>query len=207
MNDNPHVVDDPHAYFRQFIPDREALLRRMEADALENDTPIIGPVLAKLLYILAASHSARRILELGTATGYSTIFLAQACRQTGGRVLTFEYDSETAEIARQNFNAAGVSDFIDLQIGDAVQGISQLDGSFDLIFLDIEKEDYVRVLPDCERLLRKGGLLIADNTAFRDADSFNRALHTHPHFESVQLFGYFPDHNPDDDGICIATRV
>lgn len=78
--------------------------------------------------------------------------------------------------------------------------------AFDFIFMDIEKEDYSRALPHCQKLLRKGGLLVADNVGFRDADGFNRAITHRPQWRSVSLFSFLPLHSPENDAICVALR-
>jgi predicted O-methyltransferase YrrM len=77
---------------------------------------------------------------------------------------------------------------------------------FDYIFMDIEKQDYIRALPDCERLLVKGGLLVADNVGFKDADAFNRAMSENPAWRSVTLFSFLPLHSPEKDALCLALR-
>jgi predicted O-methyltransferase YrrM len=79
-------------------------------------------------------------------------------------------------------------------------------GPFDLIFMDIEKADYARALPECHRLLRRGGLLVADNVAFPDADAFNRAIFKDPGWQPVALFAFLPGHSPERDGLCLALR-
>ncbi len=196
----------PTAYFRQFIPEREELLRHIEQDALRNNIPIVGPVVGEFLYILATAISAEWILELGTATGYSTIFLGKAAQNSDAKVTTIESDPDLAEKARQNIEEAGLENHIELIRGDALEIVAGMKGPYDLIFLDIEKEDYVKVLPDCERLLRPGGLLLADNTAFNDADAFNRAISQNPGWRSVQLYSFLPLHSPEHDGLCIAMR-
>jgi len=84
--------------------------------------------------------------------------------------------------------------------------LPQLQGDFDFIFLDIEKQDYIRVLPDCQRLLIKGGLLVADNVGFKDADAFNRTISGHSAWRSVPLFSFLPFHSPEKDALCLALR-
>jgi predicted O-methyltransferase YrrM len=76
----------------------------------------------------------------------------------------------------------------------------------DLVFMDIEKADYIRALPHCHRLLKPGGLLVADNVGFKDADAFNRAIATDPRWTSASLFSFLPGHSPEMDGICLALR-
>ena len=201
-----NVVDKPEHYFKQFIPKRDKLLVELEAEAAREDIPITGPVVAELLYILACVAKARRILELGTATGYSAIYLAKACEAFNGRVVSLENDSAMAARAQQNFQKAGVANLIEIQVKDALQAMPQMKGEFDFIFMDIEKQDYIRVLPDCERLLVKGGLLVADNVGFKDADAFNRAISGNPAWRSVALFSFLPYHSPENDALCLALR-
>ena len=84
------IVDNPEEYFGQFVPDRDPLLSDLEAEARKEEIPIVGPVVGELLYVLVCATGARRILELGTASGYSAIFLARACRILNGTVMTLE---------------------------------------------------------------------------------------------------------------------
>mgnify|MGYP001813487775 CR=1 FL=1 len=149
------IVDQPEHYFKQFIPERDELLVELEAEAEREDIPITGPVVGELLYILACAAKARRILELGTATGYSAIYLAKACEAFNGRVVSLENDSAMATRAQQNFQRAGIAHFVEIQVKDALEALPQMKGTFDYIFMDIEKQDYIRALPDCERLSRR----------------------------------------------------
>ena len=162
--------------------------------------------MGQLLFILAAATRAQRILELGTATGYSAIYLARACRPHNGQVVTIENNRILANRARQNFRKAGVDNLVEVQVKNVIEALAQMQGNFDFLFMDIEKSDYVRVLPDCQRLLVKGGLLVADNVGFRDADPFNRAITNDPAWRSIALFSFLPFHSPEYDGICLALR-
>jgi len=155
---------------------------------------------------LAFAVKARRILELGTATGYSAIYLAKACELFNGRVVTLENDSTMAARAQKNFQTAGIEKLVEIRVKDALETLSQMDEMFDFIFMDIEKQDYISALPDCERLLIKGGLLVADNVGFKDADSFNRAMSGNPAWRSVTLFSFLPLHSPENDALCLALR-
>lgn len=201
------IVDNPEAYFSQFVPERSALLMELEEEARRDAIPIIGPIVGELLYILARISGAKRILELGTATGYSAIFLASACDATDGLVVTLEQDAAMAEKALKNFQVAGLQKRIELRVCDAMQELTQLDTVFDLIFMDIEKRDYQLALPHFQNCLRKGGLLVADNVGFKDADGFNRAIAGDPDWRSVSLFSYLPAHSPEYDGLCLAIRL
>ena len=200
------IVDSPEKYFKNLITARDELLLELEAEADRENIPIVGPVVGELLFILASAINAQNILEIGTATGYSAIYLARGCEPVNGRVVTLELDSSRAVSARQNFEKAGLEKRIEVWEGDALKTLNELDDEFDLIFIDIEKKDYASALPDCGRLLRKGGLLVADNVAFKDADEFNRTISNHPDWRAVSLFSYLPLHSPEKDALCIAIR-
>jgi len=200
------IVDNPENYFKALIPMRDELMMELEAQAEKENIPIIGPVVGELLYILTAATKAKRILELGTATGYSAIYLAKACQPVDGRVVSLENNIAMAARARRNFQQAGVADRIEIHVKDALEALPQLHDEFDLIFLDVEKQDYIKVLPDCHRLLIKGGLLVADNVGFRDADAFNRTISGHSAWRSVALFSFLPLHSPENDALCLALR-
>jgi predicted O-methyltransferase YrrM len=201
------LIDQPEKYFKDLIPARDELLLALEAEAKQENIPIVGPVVGELLFILAGATRAQSILEVGTATGYSAIYLARACEPVNGRVVTLEHDSSRASRARQNFQKAGLGDRVDVRVADALQTLNRLDGEFDMIFIDIEKKDYIKALPDCHRLLRKGGLLVADNVGFKDADEFNHTIADHPAWRSVSLFSYLPLHSPEHDALCLALRL
>lgn len=203
----PDLINNPEEYFRQFLPKRDQLLIELEEEARREEIPIVGPIVGELLHILARATQARRILELGTATGYSTIFLARAFTSTRGRLVTIDKDPDMAARAKINFHRAGLDQQIDIVVGDSQEKLSEMDKSFDLVFLDIDKEYYASVLPHCRRLLKKGGLLIADNVGFKDADPFNRLIHKSSEWRSVNLFAYLPLHSPEKDGLCLASRL
>jgi len=200
------IVDGPEAYFRRFVRTDDPLLQELELEADAEDIPIVGPVVGELLYVLSRAISARSILELGTATGYSAIFLARACASDAGLLTTIELDPALAARARTNLERAGLKDQANVVCGDALAHLPQIEGAFDLIFMDIEKADYARALPECHRLLREGGLLVADNVAFADADRFNQAIFSDSGWRSVSLFAFLPKHSPERDGLCFALR-
>lgn len=200
------MVSPPESYFRQFIPAGEPLLQELEAEAARENIPIVGPVVGELLFILARAGRAEAILELGTATGYSAIYLGRALDPERGRLITVECDPAMARRAEANIRRAGLAPLVDVVLGDAVAAVRELKSAYDMVFLDIEKNDYDRVLPECRRLLRKGGLLVADNVAFEDADPFNRSIFSAPDWNSVHLYAFLPNHSPEHDGLCLALR-
>lgn len=201
------IIENPETYFRQFIPSRSALLKELEEEAHKEDIPIIGPVIGELLFILARIIRAEKILELGTAIGYSAIFLSGAFESSEGQLITIENDSAMAHRAQKNIQRAGFEKQIEIRIDDAFQVMKTLRAPFDLIFMDIDKADYYRALPHCHRLLRKNGLLVADNVGFKDADPFNASIYTSKAFRPVSLFSFLPLHSPERDGICLALRL
>ena len=100
------MVQDPTTYFSQWICDRPELLRAMESEAEDQGIPIVGPVVGRLLYLLARLRKPGLILELGTATGYSAIFMGAACRENQGRIISLEIDPQMAERARHHIARA-----------------------------------------------------------------------------------------------------
>lgn len=201
------LIKNPEKYFRRFIPKRSALLKKLEEEAFREDIPIVGPVVGELLFILARIIRAERILELGTATGYSAIFLSEAFENLKGQLVTLENDPAMAARARKNFKRAGVEEQIKIRVGDALEEMKTIPPPFDLIFMDIEKIDYYTALPYCRDLLRQNGLLVADNVGFEDADLFNKAIFSSNEFRPVSLFSFLPLHSPEKDGLCLALRL
>jgi caffeoyl-CoA O-methyltransferase len=201
------MLEDPDAYFRRLVPASDPLLAELETEAAAEHIPIVGPAVGGLLFILAVATGARSILELGTASGYSAIILARACAGAGGLLTTVERDPVMAERARGNLRRAGLERHAEVVCGDALAQLAQLQGPFDLVFLDIDKAGYAAALPDCHRLLRPDGLLVADNVAFADADRFNRDVAASGGWRQVFLLGSLPGHSPEHDALCLALRL
>lgn len=127
--------------------------------------PIIEDDIARLFKVLLHVTKAKRVLEIGTSIGFSTTILASVVKQYGGRVTTIDVDPKIIEEARRNFDREGVSDVIDIKIGKGEEVLKQLeDESFDIVFQDSSKQGYPLMLNDCLRVLRKGGLLLVDDT-------------------------------------------
>ncbi len=198
---------DLQEYFRGFVPQRDALLLELEQQAAAAGIPIVGPVVGELLLILARACGAAKVLELGTATGYSAIYLSRGCAPADGRVLTLERDAAMAAQARGNIARAGLAGRIEVRLGEARDLLAGLTGPFDFIFLDIDKESYLPALPHCRRLLRIGGLLVADNVSFAGAAAFNQEIFASRDWKSVHLLGFLPLHSPEQDGLSLAVRM
>ncbi len=201
------MIADPEEYFRGFVPPRDELLLELEREALHERIPIVGPVVGELLYILARAVRAERILELGTATGYSTIYLGRACQEHKGQVISLEWDEGMATRARRNLAKAGLSDRVEVLVGSAADLMAEMTQEFDLIFMDIDKEGYLAALPYCQHLLKIGGLLFTDNVAFQGAAEFNREIFSRTAWRVVPLLCWLPHHSPEKDGLSLALRV
>ncbi len=200
------MMPDLEDYFGGLLPERGDLLRELEAQAEREGIPIVGPLVGRLLAIMTRLSGGQRTLELGTATGYSALHIAQGLAP-GGSLVSLEHSPDRAAEARNNFKRASVEKQIEVLVGDAMQELENMTGPFDLAFLDIEKADYVRTLPHLQRLLRPGGMLVADNTGFSDAQPFNQALKNSQDWLEVNLLCYLPRHSPEYDGVGIAIRL
>lgn len=155
------VLEGVSDYLLDQLPERDEVLREMEARAKREDIPIIGPAVGRVLYQYAQLIGAKRIFELGSAIGYSTIWLARACPEA--EVFYTDGNPKNAEDAKNYFERAGVAGRIKIQVGDALALLEKTEGSFDLIFNDVDKHDYPRVFQLAVPRLRQGGLLITDN--------------------------------------------
>ncbi len=200
-------VDD---YMYSLLPTRDVVLAEMEAYAAEHEIPIVGPAVARVLQQLALSINARTVFEMGSAIGYSTIWWAHAVGEQGEVIYT-DGDSKNAERARGYFARAGVAKRITLHVGDALEVLSEQKQEFDIIFNDVDKEDYPRVLHLVGPRLRKGGLFITDNVlwsgrvAEKNPDArtkaileFNRKLYDSKDFYTTLL--------PIRDGLAVALK-
>jgi caffeoyl-CoA O-methyltransferase len=201
-------VDD---YLYSMLPKRDDVLVEMEEYATQHNVPIVGPAVARVLQQLALMLNARSVFELGSAIGYSTIWWAQAVGEKG-RVVYTDGDVKNAERARSYFTRAGVSDRITLHTGDALEVLSEQKQEFDIIFNDVDKDDYPRVLRLVAPRLRKGGLFITDNVLWsgrvaekNPTDSrtkaiveFNRKLQDSKDFYTTIL--------PIRDGLAVALK-
>lgn len=140
----------------------EEVLTSIESVAPSKGWPIIGPKRGLLLDEVVEAHKPSRILEVGTNVGYSAIRMARQLKE-GQKLTCVEIREDMAEAARSNFTKAGVSDRAEVIVGDALTVLPALEGSFDMVFLDAVKDDYLKYLKSVERLLHKGTVVVADN--------------------------------------------
>lgn len=157
------LEEDVDQYLYEMLPERDAVISEMERYAEEHRVPIIGPAVARLLALFAQVSGAKRIFEMGSAIGYSTIWLARAAGPKG-KVHYTDGDPANAQRAREYFRRAGVAKRIEVQVGDALELLKKTPGKFDLIFNDVNKNQYPDALRVALPKLRRGGLFITDNT-------------------------------------------
>lgn len=205
------VTDALQEYLDGLVPTRDPVLARIEQEAHRDGVPIVDPHEGALLYLLIKIAGAKRVLELGTATGYSGIWLL---RGTGGGTLTtYEMDRDRASTARKNFADAGLAKQATVLQEDAVEGLPKLEARFDACFIDLlnsfPSEDVTRQALDlCLERLDAGALLMADNALrqgevvrpktqqARNVAYYNEMVAKHPRLESVVI--------PIRDGLSVA---
>jgi predicted O-methyltransferase YrrM len=210
------VPDLVERYLGSLNRQPDGLLKELAERGEKDDLPLVDAEVGALLRVLATAIGAKRILEVGTCIGYSGIWLAGAL-PPGGMLLTMELDPARAEIARNNFSRAGLSDRANVMVGDAERLIAKVAGPFDLIFQDGAKKLYEPLLDPLVALLRPGGLLLTDNVLWdgevvpgykvvperKSEDTlaiaaYNVRLNSHPSLITATV--------PLRDGVAIAVK-
>ena len=198
-------------YLDSLLPVRDPVLQEMEALARERSIPIIGPAVARIVYQLVRLVKAKTIFELGSAIGYSTIWIARAAGE-GAVVYYTDSNPDNARRAEQFIERAGVRDRVRILTGNALDLFDQTPGTFDIIFCDVDKEQYPQVFHKAVPRIRKGGLFLADNVlwhgrvteppadeATRGIVEFNRLIYTSPEL--------FPTILPVRDGFAVCEKL
>ena len=199
-------------YIYDLLPERDEVLAEMEADAAQRKIPIVGPAVGRLFQLLARISGARTVFEMGSAIGYSTIWWARGLGKEG-RVIYTDGDPKNAEQAHRNLERAGVADRVQILTGDALEILSEYKPeSLDIIFNDVDKEDYPRVFRLAVPRVKPGGLFVTDNVLWhgrvaeqkpemastRAIQEFNRLL-----YSARELF---PVIVPLRDGVAVAVK-
>jgi len=153
-------------YLAALLPPRDRVLREMEARARREGIPIVGPVVGRILHQLALIARARRVMELGSAIGYSTLWWARAVGPRG-KVWYTDGDPANARDARGYLKRAGVLGRVEIMTGDALECMARVRGTFDIVFCDIDKPGYPAAYEAAMRRLVPGGLLVTDNTLWK----------------------------------------
>ena len=211
--DKPLISEYLMDYLDGLVPPRPPEMQSMEAYAERIDFPIIGPASGYLCYQVARMIGAKRIFELGSGYGYSTAWFAKAVTENGGgEIYHVVWDEELSQQARKHLTALGYDEIIRYQVGEAVQTLRATPGPFDLIFNDIEKEDYADSLATISEKLRPGGVLIVDNMLWhgRIFDAGDKT----PETESIRKLTEMLTRSPDwiaslvpvRDGVIVAYK-
>lgn len=212
------IVDERMAAFIEYMDKGNTpFLDEIEKNAIETQVPIIRKSMQSLLKFLLAYAKPKKILEVGTAIGFSALLMSEYA-PADCHITTIEKYEKRIPIAKDNFKRAGKEETITLLEGDAMEILGQLEGTYDLIFMDAAKGQYINFLPDILRLLAPGGLLVSDNV-LQDGDIIesrfavtrrNRTIHSrmreylyelkhHPQLETVIL--------PVGDGVTLSTKL
>ncbi|MGD0348892.1 MAG: O-methyltransferase [Verrucomicrobiota bacterium] len=196
-----------HYFANLLVPPDPALEAALQASAAAGLPPIqVAPNQGKLLQLLAQARGARRILELGTLGGYSTIWLARAL-PAGGCLITLEMDPKCAEVARANIARAGLAAVVEVRLGRALDILPQLvaegRGPFDLIFIDADKSRNPDYFPWALKLSRRGTLIIADNVVRKGA--VTDAASNDPNVRGVRRFNELLAADPRMSATAIQT--
>lgn len=162
-------------YIRETIPQNEGVIRSMELYAKEHNVPIIQPEVAKFLEVMIKTSNTKRILEIGTAIGYSSIIFTRAM-DGKGEVITIELRKDMYDLANENILKAGYKDNIKVLLGDAREIIGGVEGKFDMIFLDAAKGHYLKFLLDCIDMLKNNGIIVSDNVLYKGMVATNEYL-------------------------------
>jgi caffeoyl-CoA O-methyltransferase len=211
------VPDAIESYLSGLNRQVDMVLAEIAREGREQDLPLVDAEVGALLHVLARAVGAKRVLEIGTAIGYSGTWLARAL-PAGGMLLTMEMNPEHARAARANFDRAGVADRTSVIVGDAQRMLAKVAGPFDLIFQDGDKLQYEPMLDRLVDLLRRGGLLVTDNVLWdgevvpgfvakpqrdpkdtRAIAAYNERLNSHPRLMTATV--------PLRDGLAIAVRI
>lgn len=210
------VTDAVRRYTEELRAEPDPVLREMEQHAARDGIPIVVPQTGALLHVLALACGARRIVEVGTAIGVSTLYLARAL-PADGKVVSFDVDPERQNAARTYLERAGVADRCDLRLKDAREGLVELEpGAYDVAFIDGTKTQYSDYLERLLPLLRNGAMLIVDNVLMGGTVAEGRGDEewTSEQIKSARAFNERLLHSegltgtvtPVGDGVLIAVK-
>ncbi len=205
------MKDKIKTYIQNFLnPDHPQLLKIYQEEKNRRDVqPSVGLEVGKLLGLFVRMMDAKKIIEFGSCMGYSTIVLAQALEETGGKLISVEYRKDLYEKTKHNLKEANLLDVVELIHGDAYDVIQKVEGPFDMILQDSDKSLYSKMYEACINLTRKGGLIIADDTLFKPMgipDDFSKPVHEYNQlvFQDERLYSTLL---PIGDGLLVSTKL
>ena len=158
MITNEQVIN----YLKAIEPNRDSFLEELETSAIKDNIPIIKKDVQGLLRVLLSIIKPYKILEIGTAVGFSSILMSNYLQQDG-KITTIEKNQEMIKMAKQNINKAGKESNINILEGDANKILVDINDEYDFIFMDAAKGQYINYLPHCIKVLKKNGVLLSDN--------------------------------------------
>jgi predicted O-methyltransferase YrrM len=197
-------------YIQSFSPAAHPVLEKiLQEERLRNDIrPSIGPTTGHFLYTLVQATNAKKILEFGTCLGYSAIYMGLALKNTGGHLTTIELDENLCIEAQHYIEEAGLEKIIEVICGDAALITKSLTGPYDMILQDSDKSLYTSLLPECLRLVKKQGVILADDTLFlpmgipeqfsQPTHQYNQTVFSNPDLVSTIL--------PIGDGLTLSVK-
>ncbi len=208
-----YIQEDVEQYVYDLLPASDGVLAEMEEYAAGHNVPIIGPAVARFLALLVQISGAQRIFEMGSAIGYSTIWLARAAGPKA-QVFYTDGDPENARRAEAHFRKAGVAKRIRIQTGNALELLKKTPGKFGLIFNDVDKHQYPEAMRIAVPKLKRGGLFVTDNTLWSgraarpaapgDKNTLGVQELNRLTFSSKELF---PVLLPLRDGVTVARKL
>ena len=204
--------DSVDKYMHNLVPPRDPVLQEIEDLAAEQRIPIVGPAVGRLLEQFAQLIDAGRVFEMGSAVGYSTIWLARGVGE-GGKVYYTDGSRDRARLAEGYFDRSGIRDRVEILTGNSLDLIDETEGEFDIVFNDVDKHYYPEVYRRVRDRVRVGGLLVTDNVLWsgkvadpsvvdRDTEAireFNEMLYADERYLTTIV--------PLRDGVSIARRI
>lgn len=209
------VNEKVEKYIRGSLNKYEGILGQIYNEALDSGVPVINLETARLLEIIVNIKRPNRILEIGTAIGFTSVLMAAGLAD-GGKIDTIDIDAENALMAADNFSKAGVKENINLIFGDAFDVLSHMKKSYDFVFIDAAKGQYCRYYDLCSGMISKGGIIFADNVLYRGMTAGGGKINRRQRLLVKRLGEYIKTAVSDvrftcdilsiGDGVCISYR-
>jgi predicted O-methyltransferase YrrM len=194
------ITTAQHRSSGALTPPIESVLRSIKA--ADKGQLAVSEEDGRFLRVLVAARSAKSVLEIGGASGYSAIWLGLGARESAGRVVTIEYDPQRAREAAENIKRAGLTDVVRVVAGDAFKEIPKLSGTFDVVFLDAWKPDYKKFFDLVYPRLNPGGVFVAHNVVNKksEMEPFLAAVHSHPSLFTTIV-------SPSSEGMSVSYKT
>ena len=212
MQNGMYIIQpDLDKYLYKVTPESDPILRRMEKLAEQNNFPIVGPLVGRMLYLLVKLMDARHVFEMGSGYGYSAYWMAQAIAD-GGKIICTETSKENIELGEKFLTEGGIKHKVEYRLGDSMALLQQEQQQFDIIFNDVDKYQYPDALEVALPRLRRGGLLMTDNILWDgkvleempDKDTAGVLEYTKRIYSNKRLWSIIV---PIRDGVSISMKL